>query len=90
MHISELVVQSGTFNSVSEIVNRFFALIVGVSAVIVALLWLPIAIGFFSEDEKRRAEAKIRAKYAFFGTVIFILAITGTLYAIVYYVATGT
>ena len=73
----------------SDVVNRFFGLIVGISAVVIGLLWIPIALGFFSEDERRRAESKVRAKYAFLGTVIYILAITGTLYAIVYYVATG-
>ncbi len=90
MYISELLVQSAYYSSVSDVVNRFFSLILGVSAIVIALLWLPIAFGFFSEDEKKRMEAKVRVKYAFIGTIIFILAITGTLYAVVYYVATGT
>ena len=89
MYINALMVQSVTFATLGDVVNRFFSIIVGISAVVIALLWIPIAIGCFSEDERKRYDSKIRAKYAALGTVIYVLAITGTIYALAYYVVTG-
>ncbi len=76
-------------NSLAGIVSRSSDLIVGVSAFIIAILWIPIAISFFSTDEQKRYMAYARAKNAAIGTLIFVLAVSGTLYAIFNYVAVG-
>ena len=76
-------------NSLAGIVSRSSDLIVGVSAFIIAILWIPIAISFFSTDEQKRYMAYARAKNAAIGTLIFVLAVSGILYAIFNYVAVG-
>ena len=76
-------------NSLAGIVSRSSDLIVGVSAFIIAILWIPIAISFFSTAEQKRYMAYARAKNAAIGTLIFVLAVSGTLYAIFNYVAVG-
>lgn len=71
------------------VVNRLYEVVASVSAIIIGLLWIPIAISFFSGDEDKRYDAKIRLKYAFIGTLVYILALSGTLYAILKFVISG-
>lgn len=73
----------------SGVINRTYEVVASVSAVVVGLLWLPIAFAFFSGDEDRRYDAKVRMKNAFIGTLIYVLALSGTLYAIFQFVVTG-
>ncbi|OWP55349.1 MAG: hypothetical protein B2I17_09945 [Thermoplasmatales archaeon B_DKE] len=69
--------------------SRLLEVVISVSAVIVALLWIPIALSFFSTDENKRFEARGRLKNALIGTLIYVLAISGVIYAIFNYVALG-
>lgn len=73
----------------SGVVNRLYEVVASVSAIVIGLLWIPIALSFFSGDEEKRYEAKIRLKNAFIGTLIYILALSGTLYAILKFVISG-
>lgn len=75
---------------IQGIMNRVYEIAVSISAVIIALLWIPIALGFFSSDETKKYEAKTRFKNAVIGTLIYVLAVSGLIYAISMYVATGT
>lgn len=74
----------------SSVVNRIYEVVASVSALVIGLLWIPIAISFFSGDEDRRYDAKIRARNALIGTLIYVLAMSGTLYAIFNFVVSGT
>lgn len=76
-------------NSLTDVMSRLMTIVVGVSAVVIALLWIPIAISFFSTDEQKRYIAYSRAKNAAIGTLIFVLAVSGTLYALFHYIAVG-
>lgn len=73
----------------SGAMSRLLEVVISVSAVIVALLWIPIALSFFSTDENKRFEARGRLKNALIGTLIYVLAISGVIYAIFNYVALG-
>ncbi|AKA49109.1 hypothetical protein IX51_08320 [uncultured archaeon] len=77
-------------SQLSGVVNRIYEVVASVSAVIIGLLWVPIAISFFSGDEDRRYDAKIRLKNAFIGTLIYVLALSGTLYAIFKFIVSGS
>lgn len=77
-------------SQLTGVVNRIYEVVASVSALIIGLLWIPIAISFFSGDEDKRYDAKIRLKNAFIGTLIYILALSGTLYAILNFVVSGT
>ncbi len=81
---------NATNTQVYGILNRVYLLVASVSAIIIALLWIPIALGFFSSDEDRKTSAKMRLRNAVIGTVIYVLAISGVLYAIFTYVVSGT
>lgn len=81
---------NATSTQVYDILNRVYLLVASVSAIIIALLWIPIALGFFSSDENKKTDAKMRLKNAVIGTVIYVLAISGVLYAIFTYVVSGT
>ena len=73
----------------SGALSRLLEVVVSISAVVVALLWIPIALSFFSTDENKRFEARGRLKNALIGTLIYVLAISGVIYAVFNYVAIG-
>jgi len=75
--------------AINGIVQRAFGIIAGISGLIIAILWVPTAIGYFSKDMDRKADAKERTKDALIGTVIFIMAVSGVLYAVVHYIVAG-
>jgi hypothetical protein len=75
--------------TIQDIFQRGFEVVISVSAIIIALLWIPIALGFFSSDEQKRYDSKNRVKYAALGTIIYILAISGFIYGIFNFIATG-
>ncbi|MCL4412270.1 MAG: hypothetical protein M1526_02815 [Candidatus Thermoplasmatota archaeon] len=74
---------------INGIVQRAFGLVAGVSGLIIAILWVPIAVGYFSKDLDRKADAKERTKDALIGTVLFVMAISGVLYAVVHFIVVG-
>ncbi len=74
---------------IQGILNRIYAVVASVSAIIIAILWIPIAIGFFGADENKRYEARIRMKNALIGTFIYVVAVSGLLYTLVKYLITG-
>ena len=85
-----LIAQSATSAQLTTIVNRLYEVVISISAVIIAVLWIPIAISFFGSDENRRFEARARLKNALIGTFIYVVAISGVLYAVVNYIVTGS
>ena len=93
MALSELIafIASTTTNTqLYDILNRVYLIVISVSAILIALLWIPIALGFFSTDENKKTDAKMKLKNAVYGTLIYVLAVSGVLYAVFQYVALGT
>jgi hypothetical protein len=80
---------SGSTQQISTMINRVYAVVASISAVLIGLLWIPIAIGYFSTDENRKFEARTRTKNALIGTLIYIFAMSGALYAVLNYIITG-
>ncbi|MHB1439110.1 MAG: hypothetical protein ACYCSO_01435 [Cuniculiplasma sp.] len=76
-------------SNITGILSRSTDIIIGISAFIIAVLWIPIAISFFSSDEQKKYQSYARAKNAAIGTLIYILAISGSLYAIFKFIAVG-
>lgn len=74
---------------IQDIMNRIYAIVASVSAILIAILWIPIAVGFFGTDENKRYEARIRMKNALIGTFIYVLAVSGFLYTLVHYIISG-
>ncbi|WP_048161670.1 hypothetical protein [Thermoplasma acidophilum] len=88
--ISIIPFLSGGGSSISAVLTRIDTIAISVSAVIISLLWIPIAIEFFSSDESKRMIARTRLKNAAIGTFIYILAVSGLLYAVFNYIITGS
>lgn len=90
--ISELIIQNSQLTisgQLQDILNRIYTIVLSVSAILIAILWIPIALGFFSTDENKRYESRIRLKNALIGTFIYVFAVSGFLYALVHYVVIG-
>ena len=77
-------------SQISGITGRIYEIVASVSAIIIAILWIPIATSFFGADENRRYEAKARMKNALIGTFIYIIAVSGVLYTVVTFIITGS
>ncbi|WP_337860513.1 hypothetical protein [Ferroplasma sp.] len=75
--------------SINAMLGRVDAIVISASAILIALLWIPIALNFFSTDENKKIMARERLKNASIGTVIFIMAISGALFGVFNYVVTG-
>jgi len=75
--------------SINAMMGRIDDIAISISAVLITLLWIPIALNFFSADENKKILARERLKDAAIGTVIFIMAISGILFAVFNYVVTG-
>ncbi len=87
---NQQVLATGTQNAtVYQIIQRAFEIVVGISSLLIALLWVPIAIGYFSKDLDRKADAKERTKDALIGTIIFVMAVSGILYGVIHYIVVG-
>ncbi len=85
----EILSYVSSTTQLSGALSRLLEVVVSISAVVVALLWIPIALSFFSTDENKRFEARGRLKNALIGTLIYVLAISGVIYAVFNYVAIG-
>jgi hypothetical protein len=75
--------------SINAMMGRIDDIAISVSAVLITLLWIPIALNFFSTDEHKNYMARERLKNATIGTVIYIMAISGILFTLFNYVVTG-
>lgn len=84
-----LATTSSNSTQINGIVQRAFGIVAGIAGLIIAILWVPIAIGYFSRDLDRKADAKERTKDALIGTIIFVMAISGVLYAVIHYIVVG-
>ncbi|MHB1709529.1 MAG: hypothetical protein ACYCT2_08665 [Thermoplasmataceae archaeon] len=87
--IIEFLSSVSSTTQLSGALSRLLEVVVSISAVVVALLWIPIALSFFSTDENKKFEARGRLKNALIGTLIYVLAISGVIYAVFNYVAIG-
>jgi hypothetical protein len=75
--------------SITSMLGRIDTIVISVAAVLITLLWIPIALNFFSTDENKKLLARERLKNATIGTIIFIMAISGVLYTVFNYIVTG-
>lgn len=74
---------------IQGITSRIYEIVASISAVLIAILWIPIAIGFFGNDEERRFDARVRMKNALIGTFIYVIAVSGFLYTFMNYIISG-
>ncbi len=80
---------SGPVANFTAAINRLVEL-VGVSgAGILALVWARVALSWFSNDVTKKVQAKDRARDALVGTLLFVAAVSGLVWALAHWVITG-
>jgi nitrogen fixation/metabolism regulation signal transduction histidine kinase len=77
-------------SEIQGITSRLDDILISVSAVLMLVLWIPVAVSFFGSDENRRYEARIKLKNAVIGTFIYALALSGVIYTVFRYIALGS
>lgn len=64
--------------------------LVGVSGgALLALVWARVGISWFSNDVSKKVQAKDRARDALVGTLLFVAAVSGLIWALARWVITG-
>lgn len=53
-----------------------------IGGILIAILWVKVAINFFSDDPQRKAQAKEDAMKALLGTILIAMAVFGAIWAI--------
>jgi hypothetical protein len=57
---------------------------------LLAIVWVRVALSWFSNDIAKKVQAKDRARDALIGTAIFVAAVSGLLWGVAHWVVTGT
>lgn len=73
----------------SDAVGRLVTLVGAAGAGLLALVWTRVAFSWFSNDLGKKIQAKERARDALVGTLLFVAAITGLVWALARWVVSG-
>ena len=73
----------------SDAVGRLVTLVGAAGAGLLALVWTRVAFSWFSNDLGKKIQAKDRARDALVGTLLFVAAITGLVWALARWVVSG-
>jgi hypothetical protein len=70
-------------------IDRLVELVSLAGSGILALVWARVAFSWFSNDITKKVQAKDRARDALVGTLLFVAAVTGLIWALAQWVLTG-
>ena len=73
----------------SAAVGRLVTLVGAAGAGLLSLVWARVALSWFSHDSMKKVLAKERARDALVGTLLFVAAISGLVWALAHWVLTG-
>ncbi len=74
----------------SAAVGRLVTLAAVAGGGLLSLVWARVALSWFSHDSMKKVLAKERARDALIGTLLFVGAISGLIWALANWVVTGT
>lgn len=74
----------------SAAVSRLVTLVAAAGGGLLSLVWARVALSWFSHDSMKKVLAKERARDALIGTLLFVGAISGLVWALANWVVTGT
>ncbi len=69
--------------------NRLVELVGLAGSAILTLVWARVALSWFSNDLTKKIQAKDRARDALVGTLLFVAAVSGLVWALAHWVVTG-
>jgi len=87
---------SGTSNTnpavtnFSAAISRLVTLAAAAGGGLLSLVWARVALSWFSHDSMKKVLAKERARDALIGTLLFVGAVSGLVWALANWVVTGT
>jgi len=81
---------SGPVANFTAAINRMVELVGFAGGGILALVWARVALSWFSNDVTKKVQAKDRARDALVGTLLFVAAVSGLVYALAHWVVTGS
>jgi hypothetical protein len=73
----------------SAAIGRLVALAAAAGGGLLSLVWARVALSWFSHDSMKKVLAKERARDALIGTLLFVGAISGLVWALANWVVTG-
>ncbi len=73
----------------SAAIDRLVELVGIAGAGLLALVWARVALSWFSHDTMKKVQAKERARDALVGTLLFVAAVSGLVWALAQWVFTG-
>lgn len=79
----------GAVGNFTAAVNRLVELVAVAGSGLLALVWVRVALSWFSNDITKKVQAKDRARDALIGTLLFTAAITGLFWGLAQWVVTG-
>ena len=75
---------------IQQMTGRIMMILGIVAGVIIAGLWVFIAIEFFSTDPQKKAQAKEHMLWALIGSIIIAMAVGGMIWMLSKWIATGS
>jgi hypothetical protein len=81
---------SSPVGNFSAAINRMVELVAVAGSGILALVWVRVALSWFSNDITKKVQAKERARDALVGSLLFTAAITGLVWGLAHWVLTGS
>ena len=73
----------------SAAIGRLVTLVGAAGGGLLALVWTRVALSWFSNDLSKKVQAKDRARDALVGTLLFVAALSGLLFALAKWVVGG-
>jgi hypothetical protein len=73
----------------TAVINRLVSLAAAAGAGLLSLVWARVALSWFSHDSMKKVLAKERARDALIGTLLFVGAVSGLVWALANWVVTG-
>jgi hypothetical protein len=73
----------------TAVINRLVTLAAAAGAGLLSLVWARVALSWFSHDSMKKVLAKERARDALIGTLLFVGAVSGLVWALANWVVTG-
>lgn len=73
----------------SSALQRLVTLVGLAGGALLALVWARVGVSWFSNDVSKKVQAKDRARDALVGTLLFVAAISGLIWALARWVITG-
>ena len=95
-HMGAPVREAGTTSTNTAVSNfsaaiaRLVALAAAAGGGLLSLVWARVALSWFSHDSMKKVLAKERARDALIGTLLFVGAVSGLVWALANWVVTGT